>query len=148
MKPSVTRLLPLAAVAVVVALVVALAVWSPGYPVRKLNLNDSGIWVTNNAEALFGRLNKSVESLDGMLGPAGGAETATQFSLDIYQDESHVVARDLRSGRLTGVDAAAVGHQTERGITIDPASLFDLRGGSIAVLEPTTGRLWAGRYSE
>lgn len=142
------RLLPMAAVAVVVSLLTALAVLAPGYPVRKLNLNDSGVWVTNNAEALFGRLNKSVESLDGMLGPSGGAETASTFSLDIYQDESHVVARDLRSGRVTAVNAARVAHETDGGISLSPASQLELRGGTIAVLDPATGRLWAGRYSE
>ena len=94
-------LLPAAIVALAMVVLVAFAAVAPGFPVRKLDLNDSGIWVTNDAEALFGRLNKSAESLDGLLGPAGGAQAATSFALDTLQDASAVVARDLRSGRVT-----------------------------------------------
>ena len=142
------RALPFAVATVVLAMVSALVVLAPGYPVRKLDLNDSGIWVTNNAEALYGRLNKSVESLDGLVGPAGGVQAASTFSLDVLQDGAHVVARDLMSGRVTPVDVAEVVHDVDRGVTLDPASVIDMRGGTVAVLNPTTGQLWAGRYSQ
>lgn len=145
---SPTRWLPAAAFVTVLVVLATFALLSPGYPVRKLNLNDSGIWVTNNAEALYGRLNKSVESLDGLLGPAGGTQGAGSFALDVVQDESRVVARDLLSGRVTPVDAAGVAHQIERGITLAPTSLLDLRAGSVAVLDPVTGNVWAGRFGE
>ena len=140
-------LLPAAIVALAMVVLVAFAAVAPGFPVRKLDLNDSGIWVTNDAEALFGRLNKSAESLDGLLGPAGGAQAATSFALDTLQDASAVVARDLRSGRVTSVDVAGVAHRTDRGGTIDPTFALDLRGGTAAVLDPATGRVWAVRYS-
>ena len=146
MNPRLTRALPVAVITVVLAMVAVLMALAPGYPVRKLDLNDSGIWVTNNAEALYGRLNKSVESLDGLVGPAGGAQAAS-YSLDILQDGGHVVARDLKSGRLTGIDVAGVAHDVSRGLTLNPTSLIDLRGGTVAVLDPVTGQLWAGRYT-
>ena len=141
-------LLPGAIVALAMVVLVTFAAIAPGFPVRKLDLNDSGIWVTNDAEALFGRLNKSAESLDGLVGPAGGAQGVTTFSLDVAQDASAVVARDLRSGRVTAVDTLGVAHRTDRGGTLDPAFPFDLRGGSAAVLDPATGRVWAVRYSD
>lgn len=44
------RLLPAVIVVVIAAVIAAFAVMSVGYPVRKLtDLNDSGIWVTNDA---------------------------------------------------------------------------------------------------
>lgn len=140
-------LLPSAIVALAVVMLVAFAAVAPGFPVRKLDLNDSGIWVTNDAEALFGRLNKSAEALDGLLGPAGGAQGVTSFELDIAQDAAAVVARDLRSGRVTSLDVAGVTHRTDRGGTIDPTFAFDMRGGTAAVLDPGTGRVWAVRYA-
>ncbi len=146
MKRRPSALLPGALVALALAVLMVFAVVAPGYPVRKLDLNDSGIWVTNDAEALFGRLNKAAESLDGLLGPAGGAQGATSFSLDVQQDASAVVARDLRSGRVTGLDVAQVTHRTDRSGTVDPTFPLDLGGGTAAVLDPASGKVWAVRY--
>ena len=53
---------------VVVALVASLLVWfasrSDGEIVRKADLNDGGIWVTNAEQARFGRINKPAGQLD------------------------------------------------------------------------------------
>ncbi|HWN32587.1 MAG TPA: hypothetical protein VNP03_07575, partial [Pseudonocardia sp.] len=51
-----------AAVVTVVAAsaLVAYAVRAGGYTARHVDLNDGGIWVTNNADGLFGRLNKPI----------------------------------------------------------------------------------------
>lgn len=148
MTRTLKTLAPAAVVVLVTAVLAALVVIAPGFPVRKLNLNDSGIWVTNNAEALFGRLNKSADTLDGLLGPAGGAQGASSFNLEVAQDASTVVARDLRSGRVTPLDVAGVTHRTDAGATIDPSFVLEVRGGTAAVLDPTSGRLWAVRYTE
>lgn len=141
------RLLPAVIVVVIAAVIAAFAVMSVGYPVRKLDLNDSGIWVTNDAEALYGRLNKSAGGLDGLLSPAGGLAPAA-LKLDMLQDGFHLVARDLSSGRLSPVDPATVTHGADRAVTIDPAFAVDMRGGTLAVLDPKTGRLWAARYDD
>ncbi|MFV0451706.1 MAG: Ig-like domain-containing protein [Propioniciclava sp.] len=146
--PRFRRWLAPVVVGLVVALIGVLVVLAPGYPVRKLDLNDAGVWVTNDAEALYGRLNKSVEGLDGLLGTDGGAAGAASFSLDILQDGSRVIARDLHTGRTTPVNTALVNHETNRGISLDADTLLDLRGGTVAALDPATGRLWAGRYGD
>ena len=53
---------------VVVALVASLLVWiatrSEGEVVRKADLNDGGIWVTNAEQSRYGRINKAAAQLD------------------------------------------------------------------------------------
>ena len=71
---------------VVVALVAGLLVWvatrSDGEVVRKADLNDGGIWVTNADQARFGRINKAAGQLD-----AGVLSDGTPGSgLDVVQD--------------------------------------------------------------
>ena len=78
------------AIAVSVAALVFFAVFSDGNPTRKLDLHDSGVWVTNDHDGLFGRLNKSAEALDNVFMPPGGAQNS--YDLDVRQDRAVVVA--------------------------------------------------------
>jgi len=83
------RVLVSALVAVLsVSSLLAFAMRAPGYSARNVDLNDSGIWVTSNKDALFGRLIKSASSLDAWVGPPGGAQTSA--SLDVFQDQVFV----------------------------------------------------------
>lgn len=139
----------LAAVSVLVLAVsslIAFAVLSDGNPVRQLDVHDSGIWVTNDADGFFGRANKSAGSLDAFFTTPGGA--APPFAFDVRQDRGVVVAWDRSGGRLLPVDierGVAVG---DRQVTAAQDSQLELRGGTLAMLDPKSGKVRASRYSE
>ena len=92
-----------------VSSLVAFAVLSDGNPVRQLDVHDSGIWVTNDLDGYFGRVNKAAGSIDAYFTTPGGA--TPPFAFDIRQDRSVVVAWDRSGGRLLPVDV-------ERGVAI------------------------------
>lgn len=85
-----------------VSSLVTFAVLSDGNPVRQLDVHDSGIWVTNDLDGFFGRVNKAAGSIDTYFTTPGGA--APPFAFDIRQDRGVVVAWDRSGGRLLPVD--------------------------------------------
>ncbi len=126
------------------ASLLAFALSATGYPTRHVDLNDSGIWVTNNSDGLFGRLNKSAASLDAYFNPPGGSQQ--NYSLDVRQDQSAVVAWDKSAGKLFPVDVNRAVALPDAGIPVPAADQVDIRGGTIAVLDPASGKIWATRY--
>ena len=128
---------------VCVALVVSLAVLSNGYPVRKLDLNDSGVWVTNDAERMFGRVNKAAMGLDAWLDAPGGA--VTKQTLDVLQDGSAVLEYDAASAVLVPVNTSSVAN-SDSSQQLAAGSAVAMRAGTIAALDPVTGRVFAVRY--
>ncbi|MEV0677859.1 Ig-like domain-containing protein [Actinosynnema sp. NPDC050436] len=132
-----------AVLSVAAALLVAYAFSSQGHPVRQVELNDGGIWVTSDRDGLFGRLNKPVGSLDAAFYPPGGAQQS--YQLDIAQDSSAVVAWDRAGGRLYPVDTARAVTLGEQGVTVPGTAQVGVAGGTLAVLDPAEGRAWAVR---
>ena len=140
-------------VAVVAALVVGLfyaATASSGEKVHEARLNDSGVWVTSAALAKFGRLNTPIEQLD-----AGVSTDVPEGSgLDVLQDGSAVLGLAKGTGQLLPIDpkvsSAGSGSQapafpvTEAG-TFKPLPI-DLRAGTVATVDPKTGKVWAQRF--
>lgn len=123
---------------------VAFAVLSEGNPVRQLDVHDSGIWVTNDLDGYFGRVNKAAGSIDTYFTTPGGA--APPFAFDIRQDRGVVVAWDRSGGRLLPVDVergVAVG---DRAVPVAQDSQLDMRGGTLAMLDPKSGKVRASRY--
>ena len=116
---------------------------SRGYPANRVDLNDAGIWVTNDGGGLFGRLNESASSLDAYFNPAGGVQS--NYSLDIEQDQGTVLAWDKAGGKITPVDVAAAKLVTDSSVPLPTSVVMDLRAGTVAVLEPSTGKIWATR---
>ncbi|WP_309647386.1 Ig-like domain-containing protein [Nocardioides sp.] len=125
------------ALLMVVAGVVAAAVQADGYRTHEAQLNDGGIWVTNSRDGFYGRVNKPIGQIDGAL----FAELDAQ--LDIVQDGASVVAVNISSGALAAIDPASVEHPDGDGATIPGGAQVQLAGGTIAVLDPATGSLWA-----
>jgi large repetitive protein len=140
---SIVRWLPGLIATLTLAVIATLAVVSVGYPVNKLDLHDSGIWVTNDAEQSYGRINKSAVGLDAFLDLPGSAGTP---ELDVLQDGSAVVEYDAAGGSLVPIDSAAVTNATDQVVNLRPGSLVDMRGGTIAAVDPASGKVWAGRY--
>jgi len=117
---------------------------SKGNPPNKVDLNDAGIWVTNDENGLFGRLNKSAASLDAYFNPSGGVQAA--YALDITQDQGTVLAWDRAGSKLTPVDVASAKLVTDNAVPLPATTILDMRGGTIAALDPVSGKIWASRY--
>ena len=140
---SIVRVLPGLVATLTLAVIATLAVVSVGYPVNKLDLHDSGIWVTNDAEQSYGRINKSAVGLDAFLDLPGSAGTP---ELNVLQDGSAVVEYDAAGGSLVPIDSSAVTNATDQVVNLRPGSIVDMRGGTVAAVDPATGKIWAGRY--
>ncbi|HEX5969979.1 MAG TPA: fibronectin type III domain-containing protein, partial [Intrasporangium sp.] len=141
---------------VVVALVAGLLVWvatrSDGEVVRKADLNDGGIWVTNADQARFGRINKAAGQLD-----AGVLSDGTPgLGLDVFQDGAAVVGLSKASNQLVPINPAEGTLATPHSIVLPKAARatgnrvfekepVDLRGGTIAMIDPAKGELRAQR---
>ena len=99
-----------ASITLIVILAVALVVYASsidGYPVRHVDLNDGGIWVTSSADQLFGRLNKPAGSIDAALTPVA-ADGSVESTLDVRQAGAAVVAWDQGLGKLYPIDWASL----------------------------------------
>ena len=153
---SARRRLGVASVAVL-AIVAGLFTWfalnAQGETVRKADLNDGGVWVSNNVISSFGRLNKPAQQLDAGVALA---QDASGSGLDVLQDGGAVLGIDAASNQATPVNASAAVLAASAALTLPkPAAAtgldyarqlpIDLRGGSVAVVDPATGKLWAQR---
>ncbi|GAB2477257.1 Ig-like domain-containing protein [Jatrophihabitans fulvus] len=137
----------LGVVAVLVAgLLVVLALQSDGYESRHVDLNDGGIWVTSDADGLFGRLNKPAGSLDLALNPPGGAQSS--YQLDVRQAGAAVAAWDQASGKLLPVNVATGRADDAQAVPVSADEGVALAGGTMAVLDPAVGKVWAKRVDE
>ncbi len=130
--------------AAVAGTLVALALSSDGYETRHVNLNDGGIWVTSSPQlGLWGRLNKPAGALDLALSPPGRAQTT--YRLDIRQQDSAVVGWDVGGGTLYPIDPASGKRIENQEVPVSSDEQVEIGGGTIAVLDPKTNRVWASR---
>ena len=156
MVSGVSRARRLGAVSTVLVLLLGTAlVWfalrADGDVVRKTDLFDGGVWVTNAEQARFGRLNKPAGQLD-----AGIASPGTQSSgLDVVQDGAAVLGVSKASNQLLPINPRTATLSDSSQITL-PApqtatkgstvqAVVDLRGGSVAIADPAKGSVWAQR---
>ncbi|WP_374971123.1 Ig-like domain-containing protein [Terrabacter sp. BE26] len=144
---------------VVVALVASLLVWlatrSEGEVVRKADLNDGGIWVTNAEQARFGRMNKPAGQLDaGVL-----SDGSSGSGLDVFQDGPQIVGYSRASNQIVPINPAEGTLAAEQAIVLPKAStatgnrvftapLVDLRGATIAMIDPAKGEVRAQRVED
>lgn len=120
----------------------ALAVVATGNPVRSVPLNDSGVWVTNDVDGIFGRQDNVAMGLDALVIPQGGGGAG--HALDIVQDGETVVGYDMRQSQLIAIDPLTL-EQTDG--EIEHGSRISMAGGTLAVFSPSTGKIWATRYT-
>lgn len=123
----------------VVAGVVFYAVRADGYRAHEARLNDGGIWVTNGQHGFYGRINKPIGQLDGVV--FGKIDA----SLDIVQDGAAVVGANLSAGLIAPIDPAEVRHPEGGEVGVPGGAQVQLAGGTLAVLDPQSGDLWAQR---
>ncbi len=128
-------------VALVVAVsgLVVYAVQAQGYQAHTAELNDGGIWVTSNQDGSYGRINKPIGELDGTI------FSRLDSNLDIVQDGSSVVGVDLSDSVVLPLDPAQMRVPSGEQATIPGSPAVGMAGGSLAVLDTVSGRLWVTR---
>ncbi len=127
------------ALAVAVGGVVTYAVQADGYQAHQADLNDGGIWVTSSKDGSFGRINKPIGELDGTVFTRLGS------NLDVVQDGSSVVGLDLSDGVLLPLDPAQMQVAEGEDASLPGNPDVGMAGGSLAVLDTVSGKLWAAR---
>ena len=125
------------------------AVASQGSTVHEAALNDSGVWVSSDAQAKFARANVPIGQLDTGV----ATSVAAGSGLDVLQDGAAVVGVGTGAGQLFPIDprTSTAGDPAASLATEPPspapsrASPVDLRGGTIALLDRESGKVWAQR---
>ncbi len=125
------------------------AVASNGSTVHETNLNDAGVWVSSDTQAKFARANVPIGQLD-----TGVATSVTAGSgLDVLQDGAAVLGLGTGAGQVfpinprtstAGDPAASIVVPTPKPGVFPPKPV-DLRGGTVALLDPESGKLFAQR---
>jgi hypothetical protein len=113
--------------------VVVAAFYYDGEPVADIELHDGGVWVTNSDELMVGRVNYPVQELDGSV-------TTASDEVDVLQDGSTVFVVDSGAALLQTLDPATVSTGTGA-VTIPRGAELQLGGGTIGMLDPSTGAL-------
>ena len=119
--------------------IVAVATQADGYRKHDAQLHDGGIWVTDGRDGFHGRINKPIAQLDGV----AFAEQDTQ--LDVVQDGAAVFGINLSAGVLSVIDPGKVTLPDGETAQLPSAPQVQLAGGTLAVLDPAEGTLWAER---
>ena len=120
--------------AVVALLTTALGVLAfthPGLPASEVELNDGGIWVTNQNLLMVGHLNYEAQTLDGGF-------QATKDNFDVSQAASNVLVTS--SDKVQPVDVASVSIRSEA----DTSGLQVHHNSDLVLFaDPGVGRVWA-----
>lgn len=127
-------------VLVVVSLVAAyFAVTHRGVANADVELNDGGIWVTNQDLRIVGRLNYPSRRIDSAL-----RTSTTEF--DVSQAGTTVLLNDLSSGAMSPIDPSIV--KTGVATSLPEGARAAHGGQRVAILDPKKGLLWAMSVGE
>jgi hypothetical protein len=127
--------------------VLVLAYRSDGYPISEVSFNDGGIWVTNNAggaDGVLGRFNKPIDQLDSALTSPGKAQAV--YNVDVAQAGSSVVLIDRGRGQAYPVLVTVPKPDQGTAIALPAGAQLQVGGDAVAILDPKTGKLWAGAF--
>ena len=113
--------------------VVAAAVLYQGEATADVDLDDSGVWVTNESSGLVGRFNTEARSLDGTM-LAGSA------AFDVDQQASQVLVSDVGSSTGSVVDPARLKFASSTAVPAGAET--SMGGGRVAVVDDESGSLW------
>ncbi|MFC8731939.1 Ig-like domain-containing protein [Luteimicrobium sp. NPDC057192] len=120
-------------VSVVSTAMIALALTYDGEPTARVDLNDSGVWVTRGTGAEVGRFNTAAQALDATLVSSG-------TSVDVLQQAETVLAFDPSLGTLSPVDVADAKLKGTAKLPAD--AQVGLGAATTAILDPADGRVW------
>ena len=133
-----TRRLPAIAVIVVSLIVSGLAVAYRGMPTAEVDVDDGGIWVTNESRQLVGHLNYDSRTLDSAL----RTDTA---DFDIGQAGETVTLSDLVAGSVAPIAVAEV--SVGAAVSLPDTAVAVQGGDRVGVLDPDEGDLWVASAS-
>ena len=114
------------------------AVDAGGYHAAAVQLNDAGVWVTNQSDGSIGRLNTAIDVVDTRMAVSG-----TDF--DVVQSGSTVLVDDRDQNKLSAVDVALASYSAQTGVP--PGAQVFLGGTTAAVFDPVKGHVWVGPAS-
>ncbi|MDC4233627.1 Ig-like domain-containing protein [Actinomyces sp. B33] len=112
------------AVAVSLCALVGAALVHPGIHRTDLDLNDGGIWITNQSQHLVGRLNYPSKEIDAVL-------RTPSSSFDVTQNAEDVFVPDSDSSSVSAVDTTSIGFSEKT--QLEPGTAV-LQGGDRVVL--------------
>jgi hypothetical protein len=122
-----------AALAVVASGLTVYAIQSTGYPVHKADLDDGGIWVTNQSWGTLGRQNRPVAQLDGVVW--AGNETGSRSErngLDVVQNGIAVASVDRDARTITPVNTKLAEGRDDDAVTVKDSRVV-MGGNTIGV---------------
>ena len=122
---------PLVVLCLVIAVVMGLVWYSRGVQDRVMQLDNSGVWVTNNDMGLFGRANRSAGALDAAIGVPDREAAA---DLDIFQDGDTALAWARSQSRLFVLDTRDSVAVDGQQVGVDPLSAVGMGGGVVAII--------------
>ncbi|WP_402372614.1 Ig-like domain-containing protein [Isoptericola rhizosphaerae] len=109
------------------------ALWYEGEATADIDLNDSGVWVTQTSTGTLGRFNHEAQALDGTL-------LANSVSFDVQQNAQRVLLESDGDSSASPVDPAQL---ALRGTMKFPAGAEVVTGGSTTVVHDAEhGRVW------
>lgn len=123
---------------------VVAALTANGFPARHVSANDGAIWLSNSQLDYIGRLNYPIGQLDLAVSPSRTLQNPGTAELDVLQSGTTVLAVDRAKSDLYAVNVEQ-GSVVNPGVTLPGGGLSQVSlGGTVAaVLDPTTGGLWA-----
>jgi hypothetical protein len=135
-RPGWRKVLSVGSVVALTLGLVGAAVVQEGFATTELDLNDSGVWVTNQSRLTLGRFNYNAGQLDGSL-------VASTAAFDVLQDGATVFLQDLTGGLLYPVNTSRL--QFAGPVDLGVAAKTALGGGRAAVFVPDgeAGHLWS-----
>ncbi len=131
--PDLLRRVPASLLALALVAMVILAFGNPGMATTRVDVNDGGIWVTNESLQLAGHLNYEARTLDAAL------RTGTA-DFDIAQHRDTVTFQDATARSIAAVDPAGVRLGSA---TTLPEHTQAVQGGErVGLLDSAAGNLW------
>ncbi|MGW6174971.1 Ig-like domain-containing protein [Arthrobacter sp. NPDC055138] len=115
------------------ALVVGGAIYYQGFPTADVDLNDGGVWVTNNGQGMVGHLNYQSQVLDGGF-------RANSDGFDVMQSAGTVFMENQDQAMLSPVDVA----QMERGSEQQLPGTAQVAFGDqlLSITDTVKGQVW------
>ena len=124
---------------VVLAVLVTVAIASPGYIAQRMDLDDGSVWVANGSKQVVGRANTQVLQLDSVVPTVSSA-------LEVHQEGQDVLLFDRGNSTVEQIDPATSTVAESVPVPTEDTSLY-LTGSEVtdgrAVLHASgTGRVW------
>ena len=138
------RFLPYTVVTVALAVFVSLIVTSQGVENRVMDLNNSGVWVTNDSRALWGRANRSAGALDAAL--VDPNRESGGVNLDVFQDGEAVMAWNMTQLRMFPIDTRDAVAATTTPVGMGLVGAMAMNGGVIASITSDKGEVRTTPY--